>query len=88
MKDYFAGQRLRGELGVLEQAKWIKTTTAHSAAAAKKHPDKRITVTVQKVKVTNANDLNCLNRLLSHQIRNTSWVPYRSVLRKLLQFFV
>ena len=65
MKDYFAGQRLRGELGVLEQAKWIKTTTAHSAVASKKYPDKRVTVTVQKVKVTNVNDLNCLNNLIS-----------------------
>lgn len=49
MKDYYPGQRLRGDLGLLEQAKWIKTTTTHSSAAAKKHPDKTVTVTVQKV---------------------------------------
>ena len=53
MKDYYPGQRLRGELGVLEQAKWIKTTTLHSSNAAKKHPDKTVTVTVQKVTVLN-----------------------------------
>ena len=49
MKDYYRGQQLRGDLGVLEQAKWIKTTTSHSSTAAKKHPEKTVTVTVQKV---------------------------------------
>ncbi len=60
-KDYYEGQELKGELGLLEDAKWIKSTAQFSKAQARKHPKKIVTVRVKKVEPKSI-DVNWLCR--------------------------
>jgi len=49
-ETWYIGQQLRGELGGLEHASWIKPTMAHSARSAHRHRRREIIVTVENVR--------------------------------------
>ena len=50
-ESLYVGQQLRGELGCLEHASWLKPTIAHCARSARKHRSREIIVTVEDVRL-------------------------------------
>ena len=49
MNSYYAGQRLKGVFGELENAEWLVKTKQHNPEQAKKKDDKEVICTVECV---------------------------------------
>ena len=48
--SFYIGQQLRGELGSLEHATWMRPTMAHSSRSARRRRSREVIVTVENVR--------------------------------------